>query len=281
MKIPRTQSRPSMRDRHWTGLNQRRIFLNVRRRITMKHARVVLGVAFLCLASTAGAQITTFDAPGAQSTFPQQITNNHIVIGLSMDANGVNHGFMRNPNGTFVTIDEPNAGTGSGQGTQAFGINHAGTVVGSYFDSNGASHGFTFSVGGGFLSFDAKQAGTAVGQGTYPLAINMSEKISGVYIDGGGVLHGFVRSRSGAITGFDPAGSVKTSGDTLGIDAAGAISGYYYDSKNEVHGFRRNPSGTINAVDPPNSRGTAAFMIDSAGTICGGFIDANGSHGFL
>ena len=53
------------------------------------------------------------------------------------------HGYIRNPDGSFVTIDDPNAPqTANSLGTDVNHINAGGAVVGVYFDLNRARHGF-------------------------------------------------------------------------------------------------------------------------------------------
>jgi hypothetical protein len=84
----------------------------------------------------------TFDAPGAgtgagQGTIPYGLTPSGATIGWSVDANNVNHGFVRYPWGTITTIDAPGAGTGAGQGTIAYGMNIWGVIVGASIDAGG------------------------------------------------------------------------------------------------------------------------------------------------
>ena len=54
------------------------------------------------------------------------------------------HGFLRDPHGQITTIDAPDAGSGAGQGTGAWGmsINPAGAITGTYIDASGVFHGF-------------------------------------------------------------------------------------------------------------------------------------------
>ena len=49
---------------------------------------------------------------------------------------------MRDPHGKITTYDVPDAGTGSGQGTQPAGINNPGAITGDYIDASGVYHGF-------------------------------------------------------------------------------------------------------------------------------------------
>ena len=79
----------------------------------------------------------TFDAPGAvsapdQGTFSAQINNLGLIVGNYVDANGVNHGFVRYPNGSITTFDVPGGGTGPNEGTVPNGITDTGVVVGGF-----------------------------------------------------------------------------------------------------------------------------------------------------
>ncbi|MBA3915762.1 MAG: hypothetical protein H0X25_18295 [Acidobacteriales bacterium] len=49
---------------------------------------------------------------------------------------------MRSKTGTITSFDAPGAGTAFSQGTEAYGINFAGTIAGFYIDSGGVVHGF-------------------------------------------------------------------------------------------------------------------------------------------
>lgn len=43
---------------------------------------------------------------------------------------------------TFITFNAPDARTGAGQGTQAYGISSTGEITGWYVDANNVTHGF-------------------------------------------------------------------------------------------------------------------------------------------
>src|SRR6202030_4692072 len=96
--------------------------------------------------NAAGTVTHTFAVSGALITVAQGINASGVVVGefvgsSSVDSNdmphgAVSHGFEFNPaTGTITTIDDPNAGTGFGQGTEAFGINASGEIVGTFVDS--------------------------------------------------------------------------------------------------------------------------------------------------
>jgi hypothetical protein len=93
----------------------------------------------------------TFDAPGADTTpgdfngtIPVNINELGLVTGYSIDVNGADHGFVRFPNGKFITFDAPGAGTGNFQGTQPQSNNLEGASTGYFTDAANASHGFVW-----------------------------------------------------------------------------------------------------------------------------------------
>jgi hypothetical protein len=130
----------------------------------------------------AGGSITTFDAPGADTTagnfngtFSSSINPAGAVAGDYLDVNSVAHGFLRAPNGSFTTFDAPGAGTiaFAGQGTVPSNLNPASAITGNTVDSNGVAHGFLRATDGVITTFDAPGAGTTPFsfpvQGTIPV----------------------------------------------------------------------------------------------------------------
>lgn len=70
------------------------------------------------------------------------INDSGAVVGNYPESNEFLHGFLRNPDGTFTILDDPNA-TGIGSfGTATTHINSAGAIVGYYGDQSGVNHGF-------------------------------------------------------------------------------------------------------------------------------------------
>lgn len=186
--------------------------------------------------------ITNFDAPDAgtgpdQGTFTgeKSINPHGEVDGSFTDQNNVSHGFVRTADGTFTTIDPPDA-----QLTIAGGIDPAGVITGYYLDASSVYHGFLRSRDGTFTTFEAP--GAVVG--TLAFSLNSEQAITGIYIDGSSVLHGFLRHPWGAITTFDAPGAGNLAGEGTRpefIDAAGVITGFYFDENGVSHGFLRLP----------------------------------------
>jgi hypothetical protein len=86
--------------------------------------------------------MTYFDDPNAgtsayQGTAAYTLTPKNTVTGLYIDARNVWHGFERDSEGVFTTIDVPGA-----SGTRPSTINAVGAITGYYIDKNNAYHGF-------------------------------------------------------------------------------------------------------------------------------------------
>ena len=65
------------------------------------------------------------------------------MAGLVILDSGAYQGFVRQgADGTITVFNAPKAGTASGEGTQAMGINASGAIVGIYIDANHVYHGF-------------------------------------------------------------------------------------------------------------------------------------------
>jgi hypothetical protein len=178
------------------------------------------------------------------------------------------------PDSGFSSWEAPGAGTASGQGTFAQGMNAAGAIVGSYVDATSAYHGYWRAKRGRFIEFDAPPDSSYL----LPLSINPDKAITGFYEDSSHLAHAFLRAYDGTLTTFDVPGAVATYAQS--INACGAIVGYYLDTS--FHGFLRTPDGTITTSDPPGSIHTEALSINSVGAITGFYEDTHSvSHGFL
>lgn len=92
-------------------------------------------------------KFTTFDVPeagtasfqgtGCFSDCAVGLNDEGLITGSYQDSNFVQHGYLRTPEGAFVTIDPPGS-----VATQPEGINDSGTIVGYYVDANNVIHGF-------------------------------------------------------------------------------------------------------------------------------------------
>jgi uncharacterized membrane protein len=146
--------------------------------------------------------LTTFNAPGAGTGSYQGtgcpgcalgLNQLGAIAGIYSDANSVNHGFLRSPDGTFTTFDAPGAGTGSYEGTGCpsdcpTSLNDLGAITGVYIDANFVYHGYLRSPAGNIVTVDP--VGTIF---TFCVGINDLGTIAGSYADANGVYHGFLR----------------------------------------------------------------------------------------
>jgi len=140
--------------------------------------------------------ITSFDppAPGGLTTISTEaasINGKGEIAGTSTDSNSTIHGFVRHPDGSFTTFDNP-----AGIATIVFSINRGGATTGQYIDApaNNNAHGFERFPDGQFVNFDAPDAGPGFGVngGTRPSTNNAEGEVAGWYIDAGGLNHGFL-----------------------------------------------------------------------------------------
>jgi hypothetical protein len=273
--------------------------------MTFRKRWVPIGMlALSAFARVASAQekptIHTIDSPGAgtgagQGTVALVVSPAGVTMGYYIDAQNVNHGFLRSPKGSFTTFDVPGSGTLPGQGTQPESMNAGGEITGGYLDSSGMSHGFVRSPDGEFVTFDVPGSGggscspgTFCANGTQAGSINTGGVISGQYPDNNGAFHGFVRSRRGLIESFDAPDAGTGAGQgtfvtyTDGINPAGAIAGGYVDASNVFHGFVRNSDGTFATFDPPGSVSTDNSGITPDGTVTSFYYDASLElHGYI
>ena len=70
------------------------------------------------------------------------INDDGAVVGTYAQTTTSTHGFLRNPDGTFVSLDAPNAP--SSGNTLPVQINSAGAIVGYYLDAQQVFHGFVY-----------------------------------------------------------------------------------------------------------------------------------------
>jgi hypothetical protein len=254
----------------------------------MKLAKaMLLSVSVFCgalvLSNNVQAQtIISFDAPGAGSTADSfqgtgcfgctfGINVWGTVVGTTLDANNVNHGFLRSPSGKFTTLDVPEADTtpNTFRGTVAQNINDWGETTGYYTDAAGVQHGFVRSPEGRYTSFDVPgNAG-----GPTPLNINDEGVVGGYAADANFLIHAFIREPNNAYSVFDGPGVCTDGGYPNGcygtgvgpVSLFGVALGHFTDSNLTQHDFIREPSGKIILVDVPGA-GSGPYL----GTGCPG-----------
>lgn len=205
-------------------------------------AFLTLGIGGLLLSLATAAQaavtysFTNFDGPNSGTnagtgTNMNGIANNGVAVGFSIDNAGNFTNFVRNPNGTFTTLNAingiPNA--------MAFGINTAGDVVGSasgtaFFLPNGGSVQTLSTLGTGSAAFGLNDMGNIVGQ----------------FTSSGGTLPGFfLPSNSSVALVTINAPSGPNSVNAQGINNSGLIVGFYVGTDGEDHGLMGQVSHAV------------------------------------
>jgi len=178
--------------------------------------------------------LTEFDSPGAgtaagEGTQALDVDQDGNVVGFFKDAQNVFHGFMRTAAGSFITIDEPDAGTvGDIPGTRTHAINNNGMITGDFSDANGFYHGFIRASDGTFTAFDAPDAGPSGysgTQGTFTSDLNDNGQIAGRYSDVHGFFHAYLRQPDGAFVLAQRGGDLGDGGlaVTLAPDPGGKL----------------------------------------------------------
>jgi uncharacterized membrane protein len=189
-------------------------------------------------------KITAFSVPQGTSTLAESINDLGQVAGSFMDANSVDHVFIRQPNGAIQDLG------GFGEGVGAPAINNQGRVLinqGTRFTNSGfiSRPGSTslesippIAAGGWVVPMDMNQVGVVIGS----VAIDSTNTVlhAFTYFNGKlkdlGTVHGFPESAGIGINAM---------GQTVGMllnDAAGIEHGWV-----NVDGKMRDLNGLLNA----------------------------------
>ena len=124
----------------------------------------------------------TFTVINANAGIPFGINPAGAITGTTAD--GSNSGYLRSPDGTFITFNPP----GSTATASPSPSTRRARSRGSTFGANFGAHGFVRAPDGTFTTFDPP--GSTY---TFPTAINAGGVITGEFPDASGVGHGFVR----------------------------------------------------------------------------------------
>jgi probable HAF family extracellular repeat protein len=213
---------------------------------------------------------TNIDLPGVAATFVSNITNSGRMVGSYQDFAGNFHGYVEDPDGSFVTIDVPGA-----PDTFADGLNERGDVVGGFTGADGHTHGFlqhdgvisTFSVPGARF--------------TAPIAINNKGQIAGEYRSADLSFHGFLLSDGAFVTIDEGPGTGRFADSAaFAINNSGEIGGTFFDPNTFRAYLLKNNSVTV--IDVPGQGDTTIEGINDRADSVGIFNDINlAQHGFL
>jgi hypothetical protein len=207
--------------------------------------KFLLGVvgllAFLANASRADViySFTNFDGPGSGSvagtgTNMNGIANNGAAVGFSIDNAGNLTNFIRNPDGTFTTLN-----INGSLNAMALGINSAGEVVGT---NNGAAF---FLPAGGVV-----QTLPTPGTPSAAFGVNDHGNIVGQFTSAA-VMPGFFMSNSAGqnfTTINAPSGPNIV--NAQGVNDSGLIVGFYLGTDGQDHGFMAQEGGAVGGELP-------------------------------
>jgi hypothetical protein len=181
------------------------------------------------------------NTPAVTPSFNQLlgVNNSNTAVGFYTDAAGVNHGYTYTiASNTFsANINDPKAGTGTGQGTTAAAINNSGEIAGFYVDAGNTTHGFIEQMNM-FTTIDV--IGSTF---TQLLGINDNGLADGDFMDANGNTHGFLFNLNNDTFQIldDPSGIGTT---TLnGINDLNQLVGFYVANENTI-GLLADPTVT-------------------------------------
>ncbi len=166
--------------------------------------------------------------PGAFQTGLEGINPQGDIVWFYFDNSGGAHGFLLRE-GTYTTIEVPEALGASPGSTQASAINPQGDILGEYWDSSHNEHGFLLSRKGIFRTIDVPGS-----INTFPLGMDPQGDILGTSFE----VPAFLLSH-GTVTTIDVPGSSFTV--PYAINPQRDIVGLYFDIDNNLHGFVRKP----------------------------------------
>lgn len=166
------------------------------------------------------------------------VNDSDIAVGFYVDAAGVTHGYTYGIAGkTFsADINDPNAGTASGQGTTAAAINSSGEIAGFYIAADGSVHGFT-DIAGVFTTIDPPGS-----QATQLFGINVNGFAVGTWTDSGGTMHGLLYNlAAGTFQDIDDPNGIGST-TINGINDKNQLVGFYVNGADKTIGLVANPA---------------------------------------
>ena len=205
------------------------------------------------------------------------------------------------PLGTFITFDDPAAGTcsascgaiGDGQGTRGYAINLSGEVAG-FFTDNSARLPRLRSFANGTSPRSMLRTPAQVRFRKGPLSQKLLRWVSTRQAQSSAFMWTQIQSNTASCAlvaakslSSIPPGSIFTTPNA--IDSSGNITGFYFDANSVGHGFLRAPDGNFTVFDAPGAdhtpgsfNGTFGVGLTPTGEVEGVYVDINGVlHGFI
>ncbi len=223
-----------------------------------------------------GTNVLSFNVTGNTATFATGFDSSGRMVGFYRDAANpdVQHGFLRETNGTFVTIDSP----GQTTTTYLWRLNDAGQINGYHFEDEPffirsfrreADKSFTTN-----LVFPGSPLGTVT------RGMNSAGTLTGWKWDDNLHLQGVIVNGTNFSSVFTVPGWENTlPGD---INNSGAIAGTVNNGFETFAGFFRTSDGRTSVFTPPGAASVEVFGLNDAGVIVGEYVDQTGRHhGFI
>lgn len=262
--------------------------------------------------------LQTFDYPGeGNSTLPQKISDQGVMVGTVIEPDGSERGFFYKPRIERFSDRPFAAPEDTGQITRGRGVNNQRHACGEYLNaSDSAFHGYLlehpdfilFDVAGSLdtIPLGINNGGDFVGtvtlaDGTQPAfmslggvvktfavpdalatfayQLNRGNQIVGYYVDSTGSAHGYTRDKRGNLTfPVDVAGATDTL--LLGNNDQNWAVGRYTDGDGVTHGLFFVTPDDIQTFDYPGSTFTSLTGVNKDGYVSGYYLDADGiGHG--
>jgi hypothetical protein len=158
-------------------------------------------------------------SPSGSGTAVYGINDRGVMVG-AYAAGGTVHGFVRDREGKFKTVDYPGAAE-----TVLSEINERGQIVGAYGDDvgSGTPHDFVLDDGA-YMSIEFPGASES-----FVDDVNNRREIVGYYLDAAGAVHGYLRDRRGHYSPIDHPDAAPPGSDTNGLNDRGEIVGENYE----------------------------------------------------
>ena len=220
--------------------------------------------------------LQTFDFPEAgDSTLPQKISDQGVIINTVIEPSGVVKGFFYKPRIERFSDEAYSDPNDTGNFTAGRGINNLRHACGEYLNgSDGTFHGYIFEHPD-FIGFDVTDT-----VDTIPLGINNAGDFVGTVILSDGTQPAFL-SLGGSVTTFEVPGATATLAYQL--NRGNQIIGYYIDPSGITHGYARDHRGNLTfPIDAPGSTGTLLLGNNDSNWGVGRYTDAAGfTHGLF
>ena len=211
---------------------------------------------------------TTYDFPGAQSTYFFALGNDGRAAGHYQDSEGLYHGVILE-DGELRQYDFPGAVE-----TEIYGISDAtGALTGNFIDASGVRRGFSEDE-----IIEAPEASA-----TYADFVNASGRMVGSYIDADGLYHPYTRSSDGRFISLDlPNAAAFEYFFVHGINDVGVL----VSRSKLIGGAPRTYVGSfqhgLRELKVPGSVSTEGWNINQDSSVVGYYDSPDGRrHGFI